>query len=290
MTAGPMRPSIWVDGRVGPAEDAAVPALDRGLTVGDGVFETCKVVDGRPFALTRHLRRLRRSAQILGLPGPPADGALREAVEDTLAAAGLAPPARGLARLRIMLTSGAGALGSRAPHGGPGRLVVAVGPQEPWPAEGTAVTVPWTRNERSAVAGAKTTSYAENVVALRHAHRRGAHEAILANTAGLLCEGTGSNVVVAVGGRLVTPPLHSGCLAGVTRELLLQWGREEGLALEEADVPMADLAASPEVLLVSTTRDVQPLAFLDGHALPGRSLGRAAAELFARRAALDIDP
>ena len=84
------------------------------------------------------------------------------------------------------------------------------------------VVVPWPRNERSAVAGLKTTSYAENVVALAHATERGAGEAIFANLAGNLCEGTGSNVFVGVDGRLVTPPLSSGCLAGITRELVLE--------------------------------------------------------------------
>ncbi len=151
-------------------------------------------------------------------------------------------------------------------------------------------TVPWTRNERSAVAGAKTTSYAENVVALDHAHGRGAHEAIFANTRGELCEGTGSNVFVAVDGVLVTPPLSSGCLAGITRELLLEWATKEGLPVEERDVPLEVLATAEDVLLTSSTRDAQPVAVVDGRELRGGELGTAAAELFARRAADGMDP
>ena len=182
--------TVWVDGQVRIGEAARVPALDHGLTVGDGAFETCKVTDGRVFALSRHLRRLDRSLTLLGLS--PADGEqVRDAVAQTLAATG--PLALG--RLRITVTAGVGPLGSERGRYPPS-LVVALSEAKPWPGRIGAVTVPWVRNERSAVAGAKTTSYVENVVALRAAHEVGAHEALLANTRGLLCEGTGSNVFV----------------------------------------------------------------------------------------------
>ena len=101
--------------------------------------------------------------------------------------------------------------------------MVALAPMASWAPTAKVVVVPWTRNERAATAGLKTTSYADNVVALAHAKARGATEALLMNTAGLLCEGTGSNVFVVLDGELVTPPLSSGCLAGVTRALVIEW-------------------------------------------------------------------
>jgi branched-chain amino acid aminotransferase len=275
---------MWVDGRVVDAESARVPALDHGLTVGDGVFETCKVSYGEPFALTRHLRRLNRSLALLGLP-PADDARVRAAVAETVEAAGRLP----LARLRITITGGVGPLGSDRGTGGT-TLVVAVSPASPWPDRISVVTVPWTRNETSAVAGAKTTSYAENVVALNAAHERGAHEALLANTRGLLCEGTGSNVFVAVGDRLLTPPLTSGCLGGITRELLLEWAAQEGLPVTEEDLPLDVLDTADDVVLTSSTRDVQPVNVLDGRELAGGKLGRAASDVFARRAAEGVDP
>ena len=88
--------------------------------------------------------------------------------------------------------------------------------------------MPWVRNERAATAGLKTTSYAENVIALASRQEPGALEAIFANTRGELCEATGSNVFVVIDGVVRTPPLDSGCLAGITRELVLEWCRATG--------------------------------------------------------------
>jgi branched-chain amino acid aminotransferase len=275
---------VWVGGEVVPSDRAVLPALDRGFTVGDGVFETLKVVDGRPFALERHQRRLVRSADAIGLVGP-SSSVIRDVVEELLAQAGPMP----LGRLRITLTAGGGPLGSGRSPVAP-TLMVAVEAAAPWPDRIAVLTVPWTRNERSATAGVKTTSYAENVVCLRQAQSRGAHEALLANTQGMLCEGTGSNVLVERDGVLVTPPLASGCLAGITRELFLEWAAADGLPVVEADLPMAELTQASSMLLTSSTRDVQLVHELDGRELEPSPVGKAAVELFARRAAERVDP
>ncbi|MFI7588832.1 aminotransferase class IV [Spongisporangium articulatum] len=279
--------TLWVNGRIVAPGESGVSALDHGLTVGDGIFETALVDDGRPFALTRHLRRLERSAALVGM-STPTETEIRAAIEETLAAAAATSPVTH-GRLRITVTSGVGPLGSDRGDAAPS-LIVGVVPTGAWPAEVRAVTVPWTRNERSAVAGAKTTSYAENVVALAEAHRRDAHEALLANTRGELCEGTGSNVVVVLDGELLTPPLSSGCLAGITRELFLEWAGQEGLAVVEKDLPFDVLAEAEGVLLTSSTRGVQPLAAIDGRPLERTEAGEKARELYDRRAAEGIDP
>jgi branched-chain amino acid aminotransferase len=153
-----------------------------------------------------------------------------------------------------------------------------------------AVRVPWTRNERSSVAGAKTTSYAENVAALQAAHRQGASEALFGNSRGELCEGTGSNVFVVTGGEVLTPTLASGCLAGITRELLLEWAAKDGLPVFERELPLTVLDDAEAALLTSSTRDVQPVRVLDGRALPGSPLVAVVVELFARYAAEHDDP
>jgi branched-chain amino acid aminotransferase len=273
----------WLDGAVVDLDAARVSVLDHGLTVGDGVFETAKVVDGVPFALTRHLRRLAASAAGLALV-PPSDADLREAVAATLSANAdvLADPQR----LRITLTGGTAPLGSERGDAGP-TLVVALAPLRPWPPTAKAVVVPWTRNERAATAGLKTTSYADNVVALARAKAAGGTEALMANTAGDLCEGTGSNVFVVLDGELATPPLSSGCLAGVTRALVLEW-----TGAVERDLPMAALEAASEVFLTSSTRDIQGLHAVDDRELAGAPgpVTAEAVRVFAARAAADVDP
>ncbi|MGI9120744.1 MAG: aminotransferase class IV [Acidimicrobiales bacterium] len=276
----PFASAIWVDGSLVAPRAAVVSAFDHGLTVGDGVFETLRVVRGAPFALRRHLDRLACSAAGLGL-GLPDRSVLERAAAEVVADAGLAD-----ARLRLTVTAGPAPLGSGRGTAEP-TLIVAVAPPQPFPAVVEVAVVPWPRNERSAVVGVKTTSYAENVVALAHARRLGAGEAIFANTRGELCEGTGSNVVVAVGGRLVTPPLSSGCLAGVTRSLVL-----ELVDVAEGDLPVSALAEADEAFLTSTTRECQPIAAVDGRLLasaPG-PLTKAAMVAFADLVARDLDP
>jgi branched-chain amino acid aminotransferase len=275
--------AVWLDGAIVDPRDAAVSVFDHGLTVGDGVFETLKVIDGQPFAVRRHLDRLQRSAQGLGLNVPLSDDKLRLALAETIDAAGPAP----LSRVRITLTGGIAPLGSGRADVTP-TLVIAVGPLDPGEPDTTAVTVPWPRNERSAIAGLKTTSYAENVVALAEAQKLGATEAIFPNLAGDLCEGTGTNVFVAVAGRLVTPPLLAGCLAGVTRALVLELLDDS----DEDNLPLSALASADEVLLTSSTRDVQPLRTLDGRTLPGASgpVAQRAINAIADLQARDMDP
>jgi branched-chain amino acid aminotransferase len=277
--------AVWLNGSVVSPAEARISVFDHGLTVGDGVFETLKLIGGQPFALGRHLARLHRSATGLGLDVPLSDAKLRDAVDEVVAAAG--PTADSVGRLRITLTGGPAPLGSGRGEAPP-TLVIAAAPQEPWQPDTTAVTVPWPRNERSAIAGIKTTSYAENVVALAEARKVDATEAIMPNTAGDLCEGTGANVFVVLGGRLLTPSLMSGCLAGVTRALVLELLDDA----DEDDLPMDVLADAEEVLLTSSTRDVQPLRALDGRPLPGVSgpMAQRAMAALADLQARTLDP
>ena len=271
---------IWVDGGLRETADATVSVFDHGLTVGDGVFETLKAVHGTAFATTRHLRRLARSARGLGLPEPGLDE-----VAAACAAVLAANPAP-FGRLRITYTGGISPLGSDRGDAGP-TLVVALAESTPRPDTTAVVTVPWTRNEKGALAGLKTTSYGENVVALSRAHEHGASEALLANTRGRLCEGTGSNVFVVVGGRLLTPPLESGCLAGITRALVVDWA-----GAEEADLPFDVLTEADEVFLTSSLRDVQAVHRIDDRELPGAPgpVTAKAMRVFAERAAEQVDP
>jgi branched-chain amino acid aminotransferase len=272
--------AAWVDGGLVDPASASVSAFDHGLTVGDGVFETLRVYRGTPFALRRHLDRLARSADGLALPVPDRS-LLERACAEVVAAGGLAD-----ARLRLTVTGGPGPLGS--PRGsGPPTVVAAVAPLAPVSPAAAVAVAPWPRNERGPLAGLKTTSYAENVVLLAWARERGAEEAIVADTTGRLCEGTGANVFVVSGGRLRTPTLASGCLAGVTRELVLAC-----TDAEEVDLPLDALATADEAFLTSSTREVQPIQEVDGVRLPSCPGPRTAEAAAAFRALVtsDVDP
>jgi branched-chain amino acid aminotransferase len=275
---------FWVNGSLRGSEQAVVSVLDHGLTVGDGVFETLLVRQGQPFALTRHIARLFRSAQGMGLPAP-AEELIRRGVDEVVAASG-ADGAR--ARLRITITSGAGPLGSERGDEPP-TLIVTLTPTKEWGPSTTLARVPWTRNERSAVAGVKTTSYAENAVALAYAHRAGASEAVLANTLGELCEGTGSNIFVVLDGVVHTPALETGCLAGITRELVLEWGPQVA-EHAESRLPYDVLETADEVFITSSTRDVHPVTRIDDRELVAGPVTARVAQEFARRMAEGIDP
>ncbi len=271
---------VWLDGQLVDAADARVSVFDHGLTVGDGVFETLRAYAGRPFAARRHLERLQASSAGLRLPLPPARS-LRAAMDEVLAANQLTDAA-----VRITVTGGAGPLGSARGTAGPTVIVVAV-PLPAWSPTADVAVVPWPRNELGAVSGLKTISYGENVVALAWAAERGADEAVFSNLAGNVCEGTSTNVFVGVEGVLVTPPLSAGCLAGVTRALVL-----EACAAVERNLSESDLLGADEAFLTSTTREVQPIRAVDGKMLPAAPgpMSREAAAALRALVTSDIDP
>ncbi|HUR23777.1 MAG TPA: aminotransferase class IV [Acidimicrobiales bacterium] len=271
---------VWIDGQLVDEREARVSPFDHGLLTGDGVFETMRIVWGRPFAARRHLERLDRSTAGMRLPCPRRD-IVMAAIDEVIAANGWTD-----ARLRVTVTGGPGALGSDRSAVEP-TVIVAGGPLPAWPPAADVAVAPWPRNERGALVGVKTVSYGENVVALAHARDRGAGEALFANLAGNLCEGTGTNVFLGLGGRLVTPPLSAGCLAGVTRELVM-----ELVDVVEEDVPMATLAGADEAFLTSSTRDIQPIRSIDGRSLPTcpGPLTEGAGNAFRALVERDLDP
>lgn len=260
-----MKGILWFNGKLLTAAEVRISPFDHGLLVGDGVFETLVARGGVPFAPQMHHERLVRSCELTGLPPMP-ESDFHMALSAVLQANELTD-----ARLRVTLTSGDGPLGSDRGTDPCTQLVTATA-LKPWPATERVWTVPWPRCERGSLVGVKSTSYGENVIALTYAKARGGGEALMPNTRGELCEGTGSNVFVVVDGQLMTPPLTSGCLAGVTRCLVLESCRAAGIACRECDLPFSVLQHCEEAFLTSSTRDVHPIDLIDGRSLPAPGL------------------
>ncbi|WP_395653331.1 aminotransferase class IV [Phycicoccus elongatus] len=275
---------VWVNGALVAADQPAIAAIDHGVTVGDGAFETCKIVEGHAFAMSRHLARMDRTLAGLGLAAADHDR-VREGAHAVLAAGD--PISFG--RLRWTITGGIGPLGSDRLDSAL-TYVVTAGAVAPPPPTVQVVTVPWVRNERAATAGLKTTSYAENVIALARAKRHDATEAIFGNTRGDLCEGTGSNIFVVRDGVVSTPPVVDGPLAGITRELVLQWGREAGVDIREETMQLSVLQDCDEIFLTSSLKDVRPVTRCDDRELSPGPVTRILDQVWRTKEVEGIDP
>jgi branched-subunit amino acid aminotransferase/4-amino-4-deoxychorismate lyase len=250
---------IWCNGVFLEGPLAVSPA-DRGLTHGLGVFETILALDGQPVALDLHLARMKKGAERLGLDaGKLRDGEIAAAMIGLLERAGFA---HGRARIRLALSAGAGDL-RRLEPGNDGLLWITVAACSPPPESVALVTADFPRNERSPLSGIKCASYAENLIALDQARRAGADEALFFNTRGELCEAATANVFLVRDGKVLTPPLSSGCLPGTMRARVMA-----RIPVEEVMLTAADLAAAEEVFLTSATRGVVPVTSIDGRVLP----------------------
>jgi branched-subunit amino acid aminotransferase/4-amino-4-deoxychorismate lyase len=240
-------------------------ADDEGFLRGRAVFETLRVYGGTPFRLDAHLARLGASAKRVGLPAPDAGG-LAAAATDAIDAGG-APDAT----LRLLWTSG------REGGGAPvGLALVATLPPglDELRARGLRLaTVPWFPG---ALAGAKSTSYAENMVAVDEAVRRDADDALLIGPDGTVLEAPTSNVWFREGERLLTPSLGLPLLAGVTRATVIELAPAAGYEVEEGTFGLERLLGADEVFLTSSVREVMPVSSVDGRAV---GLGPATAGL-----------
>ena len=234
---------------------ALVPTASHGWLWGRGLFETIAVRHGQPLALTRHLDRLRAGAPRLALQ-PPDDPTLRAAIAAVLKDC---PP--GLHRLRLTLTGGESPGLTLVPE--PGHLLIRCLPAAPPADPAILLTVPWRRNEFSPLSGLKSTSYAENAVALDWATRHGATEALFLNTAGDLCEGAVSNLFLVAHGSLLTPSPGSGCLPGITRSLILDLCAQLAIPCQEKALTPADLSAASAIFLTNSLHGILPVALCD---------------------------
>ena len=260
-----MAATVSVNGRITDERDATVSVFDHGFLYGEGVYETLRTYGGRLFEYGRHVRRLRRSAQMIALDVPFTDDELATRIEETRAAARLA----GEAYVRVLLTRGVGDL-TYDPAATPApTLVIIVKPQIDPPAQAftegvRAALVDIVRNHPGSVNPLiKSNNLMNSALAMQEALRRGAFEGIMRNYRGELTECTTANLFVVRGGEILTPPLDAGILPGITRERIFELGAETGIPVREAVLHDNDLFAADEAFLTSTTREVVPIVMVD---------------------------
>jgi branched-chain amino acid aminotransferase len=257
-----------IDGVISPAEQARVSVLDNGFTFGDGVYETLRTYDRRPLLLGRHLTRLRASAHRIGIEIPLADAELRERLRALLERAGHCD-----AFIRMVVSRGVGDISYHFDRVKGPTVVMVAKPFEPYPEaqyrDGIAlVIVAVRRNHPLALDPAiKSCNLLNNILAMRETQARGAQEAILLNDRGEVAECASSNVFAVRAGRLVTPPLSAGILAGITREVVLDLARVLGLDAREDTLTVDALLSADEVFITSSLKEVTPVATIDARAI-----------------------
>jgi branched-chain amino acid aminotransferase len=270
-----IRGAVYVNGRIAPAHEAAIPVYDHGFLYGEGVYETLRTYNRVPFLYERHTRRLRASARHLALDVPFDDETLADWIRETIDAAGEMQEAY----IRVLLTRGVGEL-TYDVHATPTpSLVIIVKPLDEPPArvaeEGITISlVPIMRNHPASVNPIiKSNNLLNNALAMQEANRRGGEEGLMCNFRGELSECSQANFFLVRGGVAITPRSASGLLEGITRAFIFDVGQEVGVPVRDEVLYPKDLEAADEAFITSTTRELSPVTRIDdtviGNGKPG---------------------
>jgi branched-chain amino acid aminotransferase len=275
--------TVYLDGEHVPVESASISVFDSGLNFGDGVFEGIRVYDGKVLFLAEHLRRLYESARAIDLDIPLTREEMAADILRWLAANDISADFH----FRPIVTRGIRNPPRVDPRFVVGRpTVLFVGaPIDPAPRTGVRVIFAHVRRAGPDVLDSKikSISYLGNVLAKLEALRAGVDDALVFDTRGFLAEASVANVFLVRRGKLVTP-WPTACLEGVTRDLVLDLGRQAGLVVEERDLTGSDVYGADEVFLSGTGAEITPVVEVNGRPVPG---GPVTADLTTRfRAAL----
>ena len=269
-----------VNGTITDGREAVIPVFDHGFLFGEGVYETLRTYNGRPFLIDRHLRRLRTSASMINLDVPLNNEEFGARLTETVRAAAQrsspsppsalsspSPPSEWY--IRILLTRGVGDL-TYDPAACPTPSVVIIvkpldAPKPETYEHGVSVVlVSVMRNHPGAVNPLiKSNNLLNNALAMQEAVRRGAFEGVMRNYRGEISECTTANIFVVKDGLALTPPLDAGLLAGITREFLFELGPGQEVPVRDAVLRDDDLFGADEAFLTSTTRELVPIVRVD---------------------------
>ena len=281
-----MQAMVNVNGRIFDKDHAVISVFDHGFLYGEGVYETLRTYDGRPFLFERHMRRLRNSAQMLALTVPLTNEDIAKRFSETASAAGLGVPGHE-AYLRVLVTRGVGDL-SYDPAECPEASVVIIA--KPLAEVGAAILRDGARIVISSIVRnhpgsvnpiIKSNNLINSALAMQEAVKKGAYEALMRNYRGELAECSTANIFVVKNGAALTPPLDAGLLAGLTREFLFEVGAAAGVPVRERTLRDGDLFGADEVFFTSTTREIVPVTRVDDRVVGSGKPGPVTLQLLA---------
>jgi branched-subunit amino acid aminotransferase/4-amino-4-deoxychorismate lyase len=249
----------WNNGTIVKASDVRIGCNDRGFTLADGVFETIRCEGARALWLDEHLARLRAGAEVLGIPVPLPDSAIDKGLGELLESAKMPQSA-----IRLTLTRGVSAMRGLWPPGEPivPTFLATIAPLRLRPSLSLIVARSTRRNDQSPLSRIKSLNYGDNLIARREADERGADDAILLNTRGMVASCTVGNLFIKVGQCWVTPPIEDGVLPGLARARLVK-----ALAADERTIPATELACI-SAAIVSNSLGAAVVIKVDGRCLP----------------------
>jgi branched-chain amino acid aminotransferase len=278
---------IFIDGKYFSEANAKISVFDHGLLYGDGIFEGIRIYHGRVFRLKEHIDRLFYSAKAILLTIPMSHSDLITAVVETCR--------RNQVRdgyVRLVVTRGAGTLGLNPNRCKNPSVIIIAGKIQLYPSEFyqkgmEIITVPTVRSLHSALNPAiKSLNYLNNILAKIEANNAGCEEAILLNAEGYVAECTGDNVFIVKEGQLFTPPLSAGALYGITRRVVLDLAREDGMQIGEPNLTRYDIFNADECFLTGTGAELVPVVKVDGRVIGTGRPGPVTARLVAKYHAL----
>lgn len=290
-----MEEIVYLNGALVPRSKAKISAFDHGFLYGYGLFETMRAYSGKIFLLDRHLKRLSESVRMTGMENALADIDLAQACMDTVKVNKLKE-----ARLRLTVTRGeAGSFPGREQN--VATVLVAASAYTPLPDAAyekgyKALISSFRRDSRSLLSILKSTSYLLSVLARKEAEAVGLDEALLLNEQDAVAEGSISNIFFVKQGELVTPPVASGILPGITREVVIELAAGSKIRAVEADIRVSDISRFDEAFLTNSVLEIMPLVAVRdkagntyniGSGRPGdvtRQLMKAYREMVAREA------
>src|SRR5881227_1838544 len=259
---------IYIDGKYYGERDAKISVFDHGLLYGDGVFEGIRAYHGRVFRLKEHIDRLFCSAKGILLNLPLSHRQFMEATLETCR--------RNKIRdgyIRLLVTRGVGGLGLNPKKcRAPSVIIIAdriqLYPPEYYERGLDLITVPTVRNLHSALNPAiKSLNYLNNILAKIEANNGGCEEAIMLNAEGFVSECTGDNIFIVKAGQMFTPPLSAGALYGITRGVVMDLAREDGVTVAEPNLTRYDLFNADECFLTGTGAELIPVVKIDGRVI-----------------------